>query len=151
MVHSGVSHGIPFEIKARASHAVDHHADFAIFPRPGAAPLLRRAWCFQERILSARVLHFHGQGMIWGCESGSVCECGLYKISAAADPAAKDSTAAALSTLEDATTTGWTMFRDMRLKQQPTHISQGSSIFRTEMFRVWRGVIINYSPLSLTR
>jgi len=39
-------------------------------------PLLDRAWVFQERMLSSRVLHFcHGE-IAWECKEETLCECG---------------------------------------------------------------------------
>ena len=38
-------------------------------------PLLERAWCFQERILSPRFLHFGTDELIWECMEKSTCEC----------------------------------------------------------------------------
>ncbi|KAF2245985.1 HET-domain-containing protein [Trematosphaeria pertusa] len=38
-------------------------------------PLLSRAWVFQERILSPRVLHFCKSELVWECRQLSVCEC----------------------------------------------------------------------------
>ncbi|PMD36898.1 HET-domain-containing protein, partial [Hyaloscypha variabilis F] len=38
------------------------------------APLLRRAWVFQERLLAPRVLHF-GEELTWECREESYCEC----------------------------------------------------------------------------
>jgi hypothetical protein len=37
---------------------------------------LKRGWCFQERLLSSRVLHFNVGEMVWNCKSGVRCECG---------------------------------------------------------------------------
>jgi hypothetical protein len=42
---------------------------------PEFAPLLNRAWVFQERMLAPRTLHFHNEEMIWECNSGISCEC----------------------------------------------------------------------------
>lgn len=39
-------------------------------------PLLKRAWAFQERLLSPRVLHFTPSEMIFECMEGIQCECG---------------------------------------------------------------------------
>lgn len=39
-------------------------------------PLLSRAWVFQERVLSPRVLHFCLWEMIWECCEHTICECG---------------------------------------------------------------------------
>jgi hypothetical protein len=38
-------------------------------------PLLDRAWCFQERLLSTRTVHFTAQEMIWECFRSTTCEC----------------------------------------------------------------------------
>lgn len=38
------------------------------------APLLTRAWVFQERLLAPRVLHF-GEELTWECREASYCEC----------------------------------------------------------------------------
>lgn len=39
------------------------------------APLLTRAWPFQERLLPSRTLHFHAEELIWECKSSVQCEC----------------------------------------------------------------------------
>jgi Heterokaryon incompatibility protein (HET) len=39
------------------------------------APLLTRAWGFQERLLSPRVVHFHGEEMVFECKTMTRCEC----------------------------------------------------------------------------
>jgi hypothetical protein len=39
-------------------------------------PLLTRAWCFQERILGTRVLHFTNDEMVFECSTSINCECG---------------------------------------------------------------------------
>ena len=38
-------------------------------------PLLNRAWVFQERYLSPRVVHFATNEMLWECKSTVTCEC----------------------------------------------------------------------------
>ncbi|KAF2869531.1 heterokaryon incompatibility protein-domain-containing protein [Massariosphaeria phaeospora] len=45
-------------------------------------PLLSRAWVFQERILSPRVLHFGSQELYWECRQTRQCECGHKSIAA---------------------------------------------------------------------
>jgi len=45
-------------------------------PVPLYLPLLSRAWVFQERLLSTRILHFGPQKLMWECFSCSTCECG---------------------------------------------------------------------------
>jgi hypothetical protein len=39
------------------------------------APLLTRAWAFQERLFPSRTLHFHAEELIWECKSAVQCEC----------------------------------------------------------------------------
>jgi hypothetical protein len=40
-------------------------------------PLLSRAWVYQERLLSKRVLHFGKGEIYWECMESAECECGL--------------------------------------------------------------------------
>ncbi|KAI8958848.1 HET-domain-containing protein [Daldinia sp. FL1419] len=42
------------------------------------APLLERSWCFQEYLLSPRVLSFTRWEMLWVCLSKRSCNCGEY-------------------------------------------------------------------------
>ncbi len=44
----------------------------------GLAPLLQRAWVFQERMLSPRILHFHTGELVWECQHSTECECSRY-------------------------------------------------------------------------
>jgi hypothetical protein len=51
---------------------------------PGYSPslesdsiLLTRAWVLQERLLSARVLHFGRHELLWECRDSVTCECGF--------------------------------------------------------------------------
>lgn len=39
-------------------------------------PLLTRGWAFQERLLSARVLHLCRSELVWECREMTACECG---------------------------------------------------------------------------
>lgn len=38
-------------------------------------PLFQRAWCFQERLLSPRVIHYGKHEMVWQCRESIACEC----------------------------------------------------------------------------
>ncbi|KAI4669611.1 uncharacterized protein J4E88_009893 [Alternaria novae-zelandiae] len=44
-----------------------------------AMPLLDRAWCFQERLLASRILHYTENEMMWECQEELWCECQLIK------------------------------------------------------------------------
>ncbi|KAI1141370.1 HET-domain-containing protein [Hypoxylon sp. FL0543] len=41
-------------------------------------PLFKRAWTFQERIVSPRILYFTKDELIWECYSTTTCECGFH-------------------------------------------------------------------------
>ena len=43
---------------------------------PEYQPLLQRAWCYQERLLCQRMLHFTTKELWWECRSEFDCECG---------------------------------------------------------------------------
>ncbi|KAK5744509.1 hypothetical protein LTR17_001903 [Elasticomyces elasticus] len=42
----------------------------------GKYPLFRRGWCFQERILSRRIIHYTAGELVWECLGMTSCECG---------------------------------------------------------------------------
>ncbi|KAF4625468.1 hypothetical protein G7Y89_g12697 [Cudoniella acicularis] len=45
------------------------------------SPLLSRAWVYQERLLSPRVLHFMQEELVFECAYGRSCECGYFQSS----------------------------------------------------------------------
>ncbi|KAM0226806.1 hypothetical protein ACHAP5_012310 [Fusarium lateritium] len=47
-----------------------------LFPLPTSEPLLTRGWTFQERALSARIVHFTRQELVWECKGTTHCACG---------------------------------------------------------------------------
>ncbi|KAK2755793.1 het domain-containing protein [Colletotrichum kahawae] len=49
-------------------------------------PISRRAWVYQERLLSARVVHFAGAEVNWECNSARNCECGQISAGASVLP-----------------------------------------------------------------
>jgi hypothetical protein len=52
------------------------HVDPAMRENVGALnPLNTRAWTFQERMLSRRVLHYCETEMVWECDTATRCEC----------------------------------------------------------------------------
>lgn len=42
-------------------------------------PLMTRAWCFQERLLATRVLHYTKNEIVFDCLSAMECECGALE------------------------------------------------------------------------
>lgn len=61
----GCNQWLPFQISVREALSISHQD--ACYPPLGSrtAAAFHRAWCFQERLLSARVLHFHLDEMVW--------------------------------------------------------------------------------------
>ncbi|TRX90270.1 hypothetical protein FHL15_008815 [Xylaria flabelliformis] len=41
-------------------------------------PLFKRAWTFQERIVSPRILYFTGKELVWECYQTTSCQCGFH-------------------------------------------------------------------------
>ncbi len=68
--------GRPVSTHVRVSLEAGHD-DFlhSIRSVEGRAPLLSRAWVFQERCLARRTLHFHAHELVWECKMGLMCEC----------------------------------------------------------------------------
>ncbi|KAJ8131080.1 hypothetical protein O1611_g2545 [Lasiodiplodia mahajangana] len=65
-----------------ARPALEHLCYYESSPyglRPGTkANLLTRAWCFQEYLLSPRVLLFTDWEILWICRTRAECNCGFY-------------------------------------------------------------------------
>lgn len=57
--------------------SMDVETDYKV---DGLYPLQKRAWCFQELILSPRVLHFTHSDVVWHCRTKWDCECGAVRL-----------------------------------------------------------------------
>lgn len=80
------SQGRPCEVYAR--RAIDHSifgvTGYDMITSGGDVPpewfwdypLVNRAWCFQERLLSTRILHYTKSEMVFDCLTAMQCECG---------------------------------------------------------------------------
>ncbi|KAI1385153.1 heterokaryon incompatibility protein-domain-containing protein [Hypoxylon trugodes] len=54
-----------------------HEKYFSMYRRAGKEqPLLTRAWAYQERIISTRVVYFAGYELAFECFCDAICECG---------------------------------------------------------------------------
>jgi len=42
-------------------------------------PVLSRGWCFQERMLATRIVHFTPTELVWECQNCRKCECGIVQ------------------------------------------------------------------------
>ncbi|KAH7321963.1 heterokaryon incompatibility protein-domain-containing protein [Rhexocercosporidium sp. MPI-PUGE-AT-0058] len=86
--------GIKLPVDAQRIPSSIHNPDSSIFVRPRIhlahdrfsnmenasshaedAPLLTKAWAFQERLLPSRTLHIHAEELVWECKSAVQCEC----------------------------------------------------------------------------
>jgi hypothetical protein len=66
--------GMPYTIYARRPA---HHLGDAFTKSKELFPLFHRAWCYQERLLAPRILHFNPKELVWECCEASACECSL--------------------------------------------------------------------------
>ncbi|KAI1750820.1 heterokaryon incompatibility protein-domain-containing protein [Xylaria castorea] len=113
-------------------------------------PLFSRAWCFQERLLGTRILHFLRHEMLFECLETLDCECGTL------DGYVENATrqlrqAVRLDKVPE--------FKDLLLKQDeqwrdigPRYLSkQVVSTFDEDLFNeTWRRVVETYSQKRIT-
>jgi hypothetical protein len=55
--------------------AIQHGQIYSSQEYDSAYPLFNRAWCFQERLLATRVLHYTKDEIVFECRTGYRCEC----------------------------------------------------------------------------
>ena len=69
--------------EVRCHLGVEHNRKIPVYIRPRiewycfadiVGPLTQRAWVLQERLLTARTLHFGGQQMMWQCKTRTLAE-----------------------------------------------------------------------------
>ncbi|PMD53177.1 HET-domain-containing protein [Hyaloscypha bicolor E] len=53
------------------------HKPFSMTKEFEEPRLLTRAWIYQERILSPRIIHFCDNDLVWECEADFACQCGF--------------------------------------------------------------------------
>lgn len=69
----------PPEIGPAFVRKIPNHDVFSTTKRFEEPKLLTRAWVYQERILSPRVIHFYEDDLIWECNSDFACQCGYIQ------------------------------------------------------------------------
>jgi len=61
-------------------HSVKWSKDYD-FKDSNKVPLFKRAWCYQESLLSSRVLHFAADELMWDCREKFYCEGSCHETS----------------------------------------------------------------------
>ncbi|PVH68875.1 HET-domain-containing protein [Cadophora sp. DSE1049] len=95
------------------------------------APLMTRAWAFQERLLAPRTLHFHAEELAWECRAGVTCECGELEVETQSNIS------------EDWRPTGW-------LKKSLTVVKNPKAT-TDQIGYVWLDIVSEFSKLHLTK
>ena len=104
-----------------ATPVEDANADF---------PLFTRAWVFQERMLSPRVLHFGPHEMFWECRELGVCACNGHRM-----PMFSDSD----------------LLANQSLSSKPGLSDRMGRASVVERAALWRDLVEEYSQLRLTK
>ncbi|KAK8235114.1 heterokaryon incompatibility protein-domain-containing protein [Phyllosticta capitalensis] len=115
-------------------------------------PLLKRAWTFQERIISPRVLFFTQDEVIYQCASKVKCECGSATRSwgkrAAKEFSEKTGITKATQLKEDRKAKG-TLESFGKTQKRDNDKKRDKESFKIQ--ETWRRVTTSYSDLDLTK
>ncbi|KAM0558288.1 hypothetical protein ACHAPJ_004982 [Fusarium lateritium] len=152
--------GQPFEVHGRK---VAKHAVFGWNTEPSVAkgssnpiagtrvaeiqdhPLMTRAWCFQERLLATRILHYTRSEMVFDCLSSMECECGALE-KHEEDPLVP---ARRIMKTGHKFITGTKSFRNTsRTHAVPL---EGEAKESAEHHELWRDLIVQYSQKQITK
>ncbi|KAG7045456.1 het domain-containing protein [Colletotrichum scovillei] len=132
--------GDPYRLFFR--RRVDHHLEVVTVvvtadqgdPTSSFHPLLTRAWVYQERMLSTRVLHFGPHEIFFECRSDLFCECGRIQYYGSSDSVPIAITKLLHSSALDSEMEGYDW-------------ADVASYF---IARLWRTLITSYTALDLT-
>ena len=102
-------------------------------------PLLSRAWVYQERILSPRVLHFTKSELYWECREASKCECEWIDISAGKGKERHIKNDHALSIKS--------LIQKANITREP---DLPDSVISDDSMLRWQSIVEEYSGLKLT-
>ena len=128
---------LTWELPLRGSY---YCLDGSLWPRSiGEAPLNRRGWVVQERILSPRILHFGAQQLFWECHEMEACESFPDGLPESPDP------------LTFIVRTGLKRIRPPA--KHAVHDKKGNMPpdFRLDGHAYWDGIVDVYTRSSLTR
>ncbi|KAF9772597.1 hypothetical protein IL306_009687 [Fusarium sp. DS 682] len=108
-------------------------------------PLMTRAWCFQERLLATRILHYTKSEMIFDCLSSMECECGALE-KHEDDPLVP---ARRIIKTGHKFITGTKSFRGSATN--PSVPLKGENKEFIEHHELWRDLIVQYSQKNITK
>ena len=98
------------------------------------APLLYRAWAYQERILARRVLHLHMEGMFWECKTCSLCKCSYLGWEVALNDTGKRSS----------------MGDKLKWKRMIAQAVE-EFVLVEDVYRIWLDIVEEYYMLTITK
>ena len=104
------------------------------------SPLKRRAWCFQEYVISSRIIQFTDREITFHCNLGSYCECGELSYTGYDGPSY-------FAGFHNEVRRNWQALQSK--KQIGSLIAESSSQYLTD-YEVWTSLVREYSSLSLT-
>jgi hypothetical protein len=117
----------------------------------GYVPLFRRAWAFQERLLSPRVLHYAMDQLFWECREHEACQ--FFPFGLPPDP--KDRFGYADST---PVTEGFTRLKSLfpvrgKLASKPLSLPgrSGTRLYDARIALPWSAIVSKYSSGGLTK
>lgn len=108
-------------------------------------PLMARAWCFQERLLATRVLHYTKREMIFDCLSSMDCECGTLE-KHEEDPLVP---ARRIIKTGHKFITGTKSFNGSFYK--PGLQLEGEAKECAERYELWRDLVVQYTQKQITK
>ena len=73
VVHNGKAFAVYF--RNDIQHEFEKNAIGLPFVDASRLPLRKRAWCFQEELLSTRIIHFTEDECVFVCQEATICEC----------------------------------------------------------------------------
>ncbi|KAH8810760.1 heterokaryon incompatibility protein-domain-containing protein [Xylogone sp. PMI_703] len=111
-------------------------------------PLFTRAWCFQERLLGSRVLHFTREELIFECITSVSCECGA--LADFPDDWVLPSRNFVSSRHPSATSSHLSQ-HDLIIGKLPEVTIENAIVDGFSLFDDWRDLVSEYSERMITR
>ena len=121
-------------------------------------PLFGRAWCFQERVLGTKVLHFTTDEIVFDCLTSTSCECGYLEnfVDDTLHPSRRFLASIPQNDVESDTGPlscfpTWSQAQRIFAKRQPGDVNSQESWQGRFEFDDWYNLVSAYSSKSITR